>query len=193
MLILQGQQFRLPPLRTHTLDSDSETEDERRRESTAARLRRLKAELAEVEAEIKAGPSSSASATATAGGVGGKRRSVFPPKPAFDIASEMSGLRERLSNLEGVEIPEDGGVGEDDEWSARLERLKLVGERSGKSDEVLDGDDAKSKGTGTFAVSELDKRLARLENALGTDETTASSADYLVGQSGPKLMIGRHP
>lgn len=164
---MQEQSYRLPPIRTHTLSSDSETEDERRLESTAAKLRRLKAELAQVEQEIAAGPSNPPKRTTT-------RRSVLPPRPAYDLAGELSGLKERLEAIEG-----HGGrehvQEEEDEWSERLERLKLGEPSTGRDiEEPRGGGDEATKTEPTYPITDLDKRLARLEAALGSDESNVS-------------------
>jgi hypothetical protein len=169
---MQEQSYRLPPIRTHTLSSDSETEDERRLESTAAKLRRLKAELAQVEQEIAnapaAGPSNASKRTTT-------RKSVLPPRPAYDLAGELSGLKERLGAIEGQGAREHVQE-EEDEWSERLERLK-IGESSNTRDAAEskhDGDEATKIET-TYPITDLDERLARLEAALGSDESNVSS------------------
>lgn len=167
--------YRLPPLRTHTLDSDSETEDERRLESTAAKLRRLKAELAQVEQEIQAGPS-------TSGNGNGKRRSVLPARPAVDLSKELSGLKERLGVLEDSDLGWESVVKEEeDEWASRLQRLKVVersvDENAGKQDK---GQSAQEVGEGRYPISDLDKRLARLEAALGTDDSQVSLIRSLI-------------
>jgi hypothetical protein len=131
-------------------------------------LRRLKAELAQVEQEIAAGPSNPPKRTTT-------RKSVLPPRPAYDLAGELSGLKERLGAIEG-----QGGTEyvqeEEDEWSERLERLKL-GESSTARDigEVKDAGDEPAQAGATYPTTDLDKRLARLEAALGSDESNVSS------------------
>jgi hypothetical protein len=136
-------------------------------------LRRLKAELAQVEQEIAnapaAGPSNS-NKTATT-----KRRSVLPPRPAYDLAGELSGLKERLEAIEG-----QGGrehvQEEEDEWSERLERLKLGESSTGRDiEEPRGGGDEATKTEATYPTTDLDKRLAKLEAALGSDESNVSS------------------
>jgi nuclear migration protein JNM1 len=169
---MQEQSYRLPPIRTHTLSSDSETEDERRLESTAAKLRRLKAELAQVEQEIANAPAAGPSNPTKSATTG--RRSVLPPRPAYDLAGELSGLKERLGAIEGQGAREHVQE-EEDEWSDRLERLKL-GESStarGSVDTKGDGDETTREGA-TYPITDLDKRLARLEAALGSDESNVS-------------------
>jgi hypothetical protein len=127
-------------------------------------------ELAQVEAEIAAGPS-----TGSASGSGKKdkegRKSVLTPKPAFDLAGELSGLKDRLGAIEDIE-PGQGAVKQqdEDEWTARLQRL-----RSGKTIKDEGGtasgrDESSHEAGGSYSVSDLDKRLARLETALGPDE-----------------------
>jgi hypothetical protein len=134
--------------------------------------------LAEVEAEIKAGPSTSTRGTARDGRLAAKRKSVLPPKTAVDLASELSGLRERLSSLEDIDLRYEERHEDEDEWSGRLQRLKMMGESDGRGEtgrrEAGEGNTRPTDNTGTFPVSELDKRLARLENALGSDETSVS-------------------
>jgi nuclear migration protein JNM1 len=161
------QSYRLPPIRTHTLSSDSETEDERRLESTAAKLRRLRAELAQVEQEIAAGPSNPTRSTTT------KRRSVLPPRPAYDLAGELSGLKERLGAIEG-QGGRESVKEEEDEWSERLERLKIGGSSAGDTGDPKDAVDETTRAGATYPITDLDKRLARLEAALGSDESNVS-------------------
>jgi hypothetical protein len=135
-------------------------------------LRRLKAELAQVEQEIANAPAagpSNPNKTATT-----KRRSVLPPRPAFDPAGELSGLKERLGAIEG-----QGGrehvQEEEDEWSERLERLK-IGESSTarNTGEPEDAGDETTRAGASYPITDLDKRLARLEAALGSDESNVS-------------------
>jgi hypothetical protein len=127
--------------------------------------------LAQVEQEIAnapaAGPSKSSRRTIS-------RKSVIPPRPTFDLAGELSGLKERLGAIEG----QGGGENvkeEEDEWSERLERLKI-----GKSSTARDSVDTKGAGDegtqpgATCPITDLDKRLARLEAALGSDESNVS-------------------
>jgi hypothetical protein len=134
-------------------------------------LRRLKAELAQVEKEIAnapaAGPSNPSKRTTT-------RKSVLPPRPAYDLAGELSGLKERLGAIEGQGAREHVQE-EEDEWSERLERLK-IGESSNARDAAEskhDGDEATKIET-TYPITDLDERLARLEAALGSDESNVS-------------------
>lgn len=142
----------------------------------------MKAELAEVEAEIKAGPSTSTQGTARDGRLAAKRKSVLHPKTAVDLASELIGLRERLSSLEDVDLRYEERHEDEDEWSGRLQRLKMMGESAGRGEtgrgEAGEGNTRPTDNAGTFPVSELDKRLARLENALGSDETSVSDQSW---------------
>jgi len=99
---------------------------------------------------------------------------VLPPRPVFDLAGELSGLKERLGAIEGQGGREDVKE-EEDEWSERLERLKI-----GESSTARDTGGAKDTGDetreieATFPITDLDKRLARLEAALGSDESNVS-------------------
>jgi hypothetical protein len=131
----------------------------------------LKAELAQVESEIAAGPSNTTERAST------KRRSILPPKPAYDLAGELSGLKERLAVAEGSGSGKEIVREEEDEWSQRLERLK-IGESSTSStaEGISEAEDGAAKmETGTsYPISDLDQRLARLEAALGPDESSVS-------------------
>lgn len=172
-----GPNFRLPPLRTHTLESDSESDDDQALESTAAKLRRLKAELAEVEAEVQAGPSKRPESSAP------KRRSVLPPRPLVDMAEELSAFKQRLEAAEGANLGERVEVKPDeDEWTKRLERLRLAESPSTSKEEESQSQDA-TRGRTTqdesSSSSDLDKRLARLEAAFGSDEITVSPRNSL--------------
>jgi hypothetical protein len=130
--------------------------------------------LAQVEQEIANAPAAAAGPSNPNKTATTKRRSVLPPRPAYDLAGELSGLKERLGAMEG-----QGGreyvQEEEDEWSERLERLKL-GESSTARDNggpKQDGDEA-TKTEATYPITDLDKRLARLEAALGSDESNVS-------------------
>ena len=167
-----GQNFRLPPLRTHTLESDTESDSDQALESTAAKLRRLKAELAEVEAEVQAGPSKRPESNLP------KRRSVLPPRPLVDMAEELNTFKQRLDAVEGavVDTREASLKPDEDEWTERLERLRLADSAVGSNQ-----DKPENRQVGTerstqdgHSVSDLDKRLARLETAFGSDEMTVS-------------------
>lgn len=100
---------------------------------------------------------------------------MLPPRPAYDLAGELSGLKERLGAIEG-----QGGrehvLEEEDEWSERLERLK-IGESSTARDieGPKDGGDETTRAGATYPITDLDKRLAKLEAALGSDESNVSS------------------
>lgn len=164
----------MPPLRTHTLDSESDSEGDQALESTAAKLRRLKAELAEVEAEIQAGPSRLASSNAQ---THTKRRTVLPARPPVDLAEELSALKLRLGNAEDTDLGQ--GVSfrpDEDEWTKRLERLKVANPIDGSKDGGIDDQEVgRTDGKQSDSTaSDLDKRLARLEAALGSDEITVS-------------------
>jgi hypothetical protein len=90
------------------------------------------------------------------------------------LAGELSGLKKRLGAIEyqggRVHVQE-----EEDEWSERLERLKL-GESSTPrgTGEPKDAGDEATKTEATYPITDLDKRLARLEAALGSDESNVS-------------------
>ena len=99
---------------------------------------------------------------------------MLPPRPVFDLAGELSGLKERLGAIEGQGGREDVKE-EEDEWSERLERLK-IGESSTARDTggAKDGGDEATQSGGSYPITDLDKRLARLEAALGSDESNVS-------------------
>jgi len=124
--------------------------------------------VAQVEQEIAAGPSNPTKSTTT------KRRSVLPPRPAYDLAGELSGLKERLGAIEGQGGREDVKE-EEDEWSERLERLK-IGESSTARNTggPRDVGEETIESEATYPITDLDKRLARLETALGSDESNVS-------------------
>jgi hypothetical protein len=100
---------------------------------------------------------------------------VLPPRPAYDLAGELSGLKEKLGAIEG-QGGRESVKEEEDEWSERLERLK-IGESSTARDtgEHQDAGDEATKLGATYPITDLDKRLARLEAALGSDESNVSS------------------
>jgi len=162
---------RLPPSHRHRSSSSSD-EGLIARETPGARLRRLKAELEEVEAELRDGPSSSSgksrrSGTADERGVEedvpGKRRSVLPPREPLDLVGELAGLKDRLEAVAAGEVPRTGAIG-GTEWKSRLQKLSQpVGSTQGDGDEpqgpVNDGKQA--------GLSEIDKRLATLEDLIG--------------------------
>lgn len=129
-----------------------------------------------MEADIKAGPSIRPEAAAT-----GKRRSVLPPRPAVDLSRELDTLRERLGAVQTLELEEGSAVQDSDEWSRRLERLKLADRTSSDRPSAADAATGESDRGDTgdrYPISDLDKRLARLEAALGSDEMTVSSSSH---------------
>jgi hypothetical protein len=79
---------------------------------------------------------------------------------------------------------------DEDEWFERLQRLKL-GEGSSRSVEKPEpsGVESTQMETATYPISDLDKRLARLEAALGSDETNVSPPFSLPRNK----LIPRHP
>lgn len=126
----------------------------------------MEAELAEVEVELAAGPSSSAAREP----VKGKRKSVLPPRPPVDLLAELGGLRERLGALD-LEGANEDGIGPE-HWRERLERLGAGGavqDASQPADEEdgVDESGVMAPGTGKAGLSELDKRLAQLEDLIG--------------------------
>jgi nuclear migration protein JNM1 len=180
---------RLPPLRNAHASSSSSSDSEperipRTKESAVTRIRRLKSELAELEQEVS---TSTAPPNDMVEGKEGrlKRRSVFPPREPLDLLRELSGLRERLSGLDegsvsGVRVDE---VAEDDKaWRIRLGRLGLtVGDKpeNGLDEERSGGAVAKDESGDRVmdlnGLSELDKRLASLENVIGPFDTGLDS------------------
>jgi hypothetical protein len=81
-----------------------------------------------------------------------------------------------LGVLEDSDLGWEGVVKEDeDEWASRLQRLKVVersgDENAGEQDHSQPNQDV---GEGRFPISDFDKRLARLEAALGSDDSQVS-------------------
>jgi nuclear migration protein JNM1 len=153
-------------------------------------MRRLKAELAEVEKEMSAGPSTQPSTlTPPVDSLerAGKRKSVLPPKEPVDLFAELAVLREKMN---AVEVGDTGGVGAPQVgWKERLERLERL-ERpvSVQNGGVIegDGDAGPSPGGGSEGgarLSDLDKRLASLEDLVGPSteglDSTSNSAPLL--------------
>lgn len=67
-------------------------------------------------------------------------------------------------------------VEEEDEWASRLQRLR-VSEQSGPDEDTGqegEGQSTQEAGEGRYPISDFDKRLARLETALGSDESQVS-------------------
>ena len=94
------------------------------------------------------------------------------------MAEELSAFKHRLEAVEeadlgqGVETKPD-----EDEWTARLERLRLAEPSSVPKEEDVQSQDV-TRGRSTrddSSASDLDKRLARLEAAFGSDEITVST------------------
>jgi len=112
--------------------------------------------------------------------VPGKRRSVLPPKDPIDLVGELAGLRERLTAVEMGDRPrfDVGGSGD---LRQRLERL---------NEPVQTGagavtDDVSVEGPGKVGLSELDKRLATLEDLVGPSDPAFDSVSL------PKPIIAR--
>lgn len=153
------------------------------KESAASRLRRIKAELAEVEKEMAESPvAESSSSGSTLAALPSakekvKRKSVIPPREPLDIVSELSFLRERIGAVDlsanGLLMSSGDGNHGDDNWKQRLDKLGVQEEAHPNGDnsggkEGDEGSDAhgSSEGSG-LKLSELDKRLAYLENLVG--------------------------
>lgn len=160
---------RLPPLSRYASSSSSDTDEETRlpRETPAARLRRLKAELAEVEAEVGSSSSSKTQSVSHERSNAGKRRSVLPPRQPVDVVSELANVRERLERIEfnGLDIGQTEAVGMEpsSEWRERLDKLVEAENRS------KEGNVAQPTAVGQRdgSLSDIDKRLAVLEQAVG--------------------------
>lgn len=179
---------RLPPLRrlqrsSSSGSSSSETElSSLPRETPAARVRRLKAELAEVEAEMtrrQSGEGSDAGPSGTStGGVVPSRKSVLPPKPPVDLLAELRDLRARMEGFQVTDTSPSASNVTDVrvEWSERLHRLAgpshsadQEGSRRNaeQGSERQEGNGESSRGRAAPKLSELDKRLATLEDLVG--------------------------
>ncbi len=116
-----------------------------------------------MEAELATSPSASTSAVS----MERKRESVLPPKQPVDLMSELVSLREKLGSVDLDGVREEG-VGMD-QWKERLERLTVLdtGQTAGE-DQAEDQKPAMSSSSnGGVGLSELDKRLAQLEDLIG--------------------------
>ena len=161
-------------IQRRTYSTASDEEDFFPRETPAARIRRLKAELMEVEADIQASSSKSrsrASASASAQGATGtgdqKRRSVLPPRPPIDLVGELAGLKERL---DAVEVGTVRPVVSESDWKAKLERLSEK-----PSDTSAPVDVPKGHLDSNASLSDIDKRLASLEDLVGPANSSYES------------------
>ncbi|WVN85524.1 uncharacterized protein L203_100671 [Cryptococcus depauperatus CBS 7841] len=153
---------RLPRLSHYDINSsDSEDEFVSNKETPAARLRRLKAELAEVEAEI--GTSASTQQSSQPDLVLNKRKSVLPPKQSVDVVKELAIVRERLEQLDFVDLPQNQPEDHRMEWKQRLEMLSDAEHNEDNSKSI----DSKSRGGPSLKLGDIDKRLATLEHTLG--------------------------
>lgn len=96
---------------------------------------------------------------------------MLPPKEPVDLVGELAVLRERLSSVEMGDRPRRA-VGGTEDWKQRLERLNqpIPADSSAVSGE--DEDQRAKKGVG---LSELDKRLATLEDLVGPSDPAYDS------------------
>ncbi|ADV21359.1 dynactin 2 [Cryptococcus gattii E566] len=160
---------RLPPLYRYASSSSSDTDEETRlpRETPAARLRRLKAELSEVEAEVGSSSSSKTLSVSHERSGAGKRRSVLPPRQPVDVVSELASVRERLERIEfnGLDVGQTEAVGTEpsSEWRERLDKL-VAAENYSEEGKVAQ---PTAVGQQDGSLSDIDKRLAVLEQAVG--------------------------
>lgn len=188
---------RLPPANRHRSSSSSSEEEVVARETPAARLRRLKAELEEVEAELRDGASSSTGTSrrkATKDNEGaeedvpGKRRSVLPPREPIDLVGELAGLKDRLDAVTVGDPPRSSGAG-GSEWKERLQKLShpvdsSPGEGAGTQSGVDDGKQA--------GLSEIDKRLATLEDLIGPSDPSLDGVSLVTLCAFVKLTSSLH-
>ncbi|WVQ71273.1 hypothetical protein IAR50_000799 [Cryptococcus sp. DSM 104548] len=151
---------RLPPLSRYASSSSSDSDEPSPlpRETPAARLRRLKAELAEVEAQFG---SSSKSQSETQHQTEGKRKSVLPSRQPVDVVSELANVRERLEAMETRDLPAGEAESWGGEWGERLARLSAAEKRKEESA------GPSTAGEKDVRLSDVDKRLAALEQAVG--------------------------
>jgi nuclear migration protein JNM1 len=145
----------------------------------------------------------------------GKRKSVLPLKEKVDLISELTALRERMGEIDLDAAGSGTGAGSaEEEWEARLQRLAggpgsgLPASGAGNGNERGSGGDhgvftgtSASAGAGStglpseggLKLSELDRRLASLEDLVGPSGeginptttstpllTTLSRLDHLV-------------
>ena len=160
--------LQLPPLSHRISDASSDDDlssSSRPKESVAARVRRLKAELAEVEVDLAASHLTSLHVEHPSG----KRKSVLSPKPPVDLLAELASVRERMVavDVEGMKENDLDTKG----WKERLERLSAVdgGAASvGEDDGLVVSHPSLASGSGRgTGLSEIDKRLAQLEEVIG--------------------------
>ncbi|ODO07576.1 dynactin 2 [Cryptococcus wingfieldii CBS 7118] len=153
---------RLPPLSRYgsSSSSDSDEPSPLPRETPAARLRRLKAELAEVEAQLGSS-SQTQSHPVPQPQAEGKRKSVLPHRQPVDVVSELANVRERLETMEMRDLPAGEVESRGGEWSERLSKLTAAEKRK----EVSVGQS--TAGEKDVKLSDVDKRLAALEQAVG--------------------------
>ncbi|RXK42050.1 hypothetical protein M231_00772 [Tremella mesenterica] len=162
------------PGRIRSASSSSDTPSKPIRETTAVRLKRLQAELSELEKDIAQKSSDPPAENHSDEEQKEKRKSVLPPRPIKDLVGEMGKLRERLGSLEN-HLQDNVGMrlrsGEEDGWRDRFESLKIVTlpEKEGKG---LDGKD-RTHEIPMSNLSNLDERLALLENAIGLSTEVA--------------------
>jgi nuclear migration protein JNM1 len=167
---------RLPPLGHRRSSSSSSSESSHApKETPAARIRRLKAELAEVEQEIQAGPSSASTTSAPQDEAPSKRKSVLPPRPPVDLLSELTGLRNRLESINIDDIPRRSDTvdhGSSEAWKARIRNISASAEENGTKPGG-NGDQERRSNTGEApGLTDLDKRLASLEQLIGPSEAS---------------------
>lgn len=108
-----------------------------------------------------------------------KRKSVLPPKPPVDLLAELRDLRARMEDFRVTDTTSLslGGVDAHDEWSERLQRLagsSSLADQNGTSrrsaeegHERMESNGESSSARAAPKLSELDKRLATLEDLVG--------------------------
>lgn len=190
--IIDGSyQLGLPTLSRSNSSSSSEgPSSSRPREAPAARIRRLKAELEEIERELRSTPDrheiQEGEASSSRLDVK-KRKSVLPPRKGVDLVEEMSGLRKRLEGLDKVDT--DGSQRAGGSSNGAEERLRHLsvkgisanGDETGDSHTQNKDEIDKEAGSSDLNVSDLDRRLASLEEILGsTGEGLDQVSSYIL-------------
>ena len=124
------------------------------------KLHRLKGEVAELEREITAGPSRPQASSERVP----SRKSVLPPKDPVDLIDEIASLRDRL---DAFDMP---NVGMED-WNTKFDR---IGDEGGAQARLPIPQVPRDTGQ----LSDLDKRLATLEDLVGQRDSESDHVSH---------------
>ena len=106
---------------------------------------------------------------------------MLPHRQPVDLVGELSRLRERIDavDIEGTAARDVNWVEGSDVWKERLSRL-TESSGDGATENVEDGGHAGlTVGEGHAGLSELDKRLAMLENLVGTSDSSMETVSTI--------------